>query len=103
MFDIGGGSTELVIGHGRQTDFHVSTQAGVVRQSRPPLHSDPPSTAELDALAEDVRIDPRRGRAGPVSRARWTGRSASPARATSLAAIAQGLDPYDPDRVQGYV
>ena len=42
VIDIGGGSTELVIGSGREVTFHVSNQAGVVRQSERHLHSDPP-------------------------------------------------------------
>ena len=33
VIDIGGGSTELVIGTGATIVFQVSTQAGVVRQS----------------------------------------------------------------------
>ena len=33
VVDIGGGSTELVVGAGREARFHVSTQAGVVRQT----------------------------------------------------------------------
>ena len=55
MFDIGGGSTELVIGHGPVLDFHVSTQAGVVRQADRHIRSDPPTAAELEAVAQDVR------------------------------------------------
>ena len=42
MLDIGGGSTELVIGAGAEVEFHVSTQAGVVRQTERHLHRDPP-------------------------------------------------------------
>ncbi len=55
VIDIGGGSTELVIGEGREVRFHVSTQAGVVRQTERHLHWDPPTDAELDALCADVR------------------------------------------------
>src|SRR4051794_7849891 len=33
VIDIGGGSTEFIEGQGRTMDFHVSTQAGVVRQT----------------------------------------------------------------------
>jgi exopolyphosphatase/guanosine-5'-triphosphate,3'-diphosphate pyrophosphatase len=58
VIDIGGGSTELVIGHpgGRgEPDFHVSTQAGSVRQTERHLHDDPPTAEQLDALREDVR------------------------------------------------
>ncbi len=42
VVDIGGGSTELVIGAGHEAEFHVSTQAGVVRQTERHLHHDPP-------------------------------------------------------------
>jgi exopolyphosphatase/guanosine-5'-triphosphate,3'-diphosphate pyrophosphatase len=55
MVDIGGGSTEFVVGHGHDMEFHVSTQAGVVRHSERHLHTDPPAAEELEALARDVR------------------------------------------------
>jgi exopolyphosphatase / guanosine-5'-triphosphate,3'-diphosphate pyrophosphatase len=101
VFDIGGGSTELVIGHGPALDFHVSTQAGVVRQADRHIHSDPPSASELDAVARDVRAilaaAVPEGRRGTVGRA--IGVAGTP---TSLAAIVQRLDPYDPARVHGY-
>ena len=101
VLDIGGGSTELVIGAGHTVDFHVSTQAGVVRQTERHLHSDPPSVAELEALAADVRsiiAD-----AVPTARRRGVAHAIAVAgTATSLAAIAQHLDPYDPERVHGY-
>jgi exopolyphosphatase / guanosine-5'-triphosphate,3'-diphosphate pyrophosphatase len=55
VLDIGGGSTEVVIGSGARVGFHVSTQAGVVRQTERHLHADPPNPTELDELAADVR------------------------------------------------
>jgi exopolyphosphatase/guanosine-5'-triphosphate,3'-diphosphate pyrophosphatase len=57
VIDIGGGSTELVIGSpgGADPDFHVSTQAGSVRQTERHLHDDPPTPEQLDALRGDVR------------------------------------------------
>jgi exopolyphosphatase/guanosine-5'-triphosphate,3'-diphosphate pyrophosphatase len=102
VIDIGGGSTELVIGKGHDVRFHVSTQAGVVRQTERHLHSDPPTEAELEALHADVRTIVTR--AVPV----WKRRSVKHAiavagTATQLAAIAQALVPYDPARVHGYV
>jgi exopolyphosphatase / guanosine-5'-triphosphate,3'-diphosphate pyrophosphatase len=101
VFDIGGGSTELVIGHGQRVDFHVSTQTGVVRQADRHISSDPPTPAELAAVAADVRAVleqavPTEFRAHP---GRALGVAGTP---TSLAAIAQDLDPYDPARVHGY-
>ena len=56
VIDIGGGSTELVVGRpGADPDFHVSTQAGSVRQSERHLHDDPPAAEQLDAVREEVR------------------------------------------------
>ena len=54
VIDIGGGSTELVIGEAGEVAFHVSTQIGVVRHSERHLHSDPPAPEELAALAAEV-------------------------------------------------
>ncbi|MGH2872662.1 MAG: Ppx/GppA phosphatase family protein [Solirubrobacteraceae bacterium] len=101
VIDIGGGSTELVLGSGSEIELRVSTQAGVVRQTERHLHGDPPSAAQLDALAADVRAVlaaavPERRR-GSVTQA-----IAVAGTATSLAAIAQRLEPYDPARVQGF-
>jgi exopolyphosphatase/guanosine-5'-triphosphate,3'-diphosphate pyrophosphatase len=101
VIDIGGGSTELVIGAGHEVDFHVSTQAGVVRQTERHLHSDPPTEAECKELAADVRSIIEE--AVPTARRQGVEHGIAVAgTATSLAAIAQRLDPYDPERVHGY-
>jgi exopolyphosphatase/guanosine-5'-triphosphate,3'-diphosphate pyrophosphatase len=102
VVDIGGGSTELVTGAGRQADFHVSTQSGVVRQTERYLHHDPPLPGELEALSKEVR-ETITG-AVPESKRREIRRAIGVAgTATQLAAIAQGLEPYDPEKVHGYV
>jgi exopolyphosphatase / guanosine-5'-triphosphate,3'-diphosphate pyrophosphatase len=102
VFDIGGGSTEMVIGAGSEVEFHVSTQAGVVRQTERHIHEDPPTIAECDELSDDARAI----LAAAVPSA-WRGAVqhavAVAGTATSLAAIAQDLDPYDPARVHGFV
>jgi exopolyphosphatase/guanosine-5'-triphosphate,3'-diphosphate pyrophosphatase len=102
VIDIGGGSTELVIGSRGAVEFHVSTQAGVVRHTERHLRSDPPAQAEMDALAADVReiydaAVPRevRERVGAAVAVAGT--------ATSCAAIDAGVEPYDPSRVEGRV
>ena len=102
VIDIGGGSTETVIGRpGREPDFHVSNQAGVVRQTERHLAHDPPAQSELDALSADVRAI--FVAAVPEERRRVVGQAIAVAgTATSLAAIAQSLDPYDPTRVHGF-
>ncbi|MFZ0040136.1 MAG: Ppx/GppA family phosphatase, partial [Solirubrobacteraceae bacterium] len=94
VLDIGGGSTELVIGTGHEVDFHVSTQAGVVRQTERHLHDDPPTESQLQALREDVRAILADG--VPAQRREGVQHAIGVAgTATSLAAIAQRLDPYD--------
>jgi exopolyphosphatase/guanosine-5'-triphosphate,3'-diphosphate pyrophosphatase len=107
VFDIGGGSTELIVGtaacdRAGAIQFHVSLQAGVVRQTERHLHRDPPPPHELQQLADDVRATIEKGVPEPI---RVSARSAVgvAGTATSLAAIDQELDPYDPRRVHGYV
>jgi exopolyphosphatase / guanosine-5'-triphosphate,3'-diphosphate pyrophosphatase len=101
VIDIGGGSTEFIVGADHTTSFHVSLQAGVLRMSERHIHTDPPAPSELQDLAADTRTIflgglPRQQRAA-VRRG-----IAVAGTATSAAAIDQELDPYDPDRVHGY-
>jgi exopolyphosphatase / guanosine-5'-triphosphate,3'-diphosphate pyrophosphatase len=101
VIDIGGGSTEFVVGTGRTAGFHVSTPAGVVRMSERHIHADPPEGEELRALRDDTRDVflshlPEDERA-PIRRG-----IAVAGTATSAAAIEMELDPYDPARVHGH-
>ncbi len=101
VIDIGGGSTEFVVGVGGTPGFHVSLPAGVVRMSERHIHTDPPAPAELQQLAADTRSIFLGGLpAGERSRVRRG--IAVAGTATSAAAIDQELDPYDPARVHGY-
>jgi exopolyphosphatase/guanosine-5'-triphosphate,3'-diphosphate pyrophosphatase len=101
VVDIGGGSTEFVIGRDGEVGFHVSTQAGVVRQTERHLHDDPPPSAHVDALRrefaqiieDNVPLEARR----EVSRAIGVAGTA-----TACAAIELGLEPYDPVKVHGH-
>ena len=52
LVDIGGGSTELVVGDPNGVSFTTSLQAGSVRQTERFLATDPPTRAELEAAAE---------------------------------------------------
>jgi len=101
VIDIGGGSTEFVVGHHRSAGFHVSLQAGVVRLSERHIHSDPPAPDQLQDLAEDARGIFLAGLPA-AERAPVTHGIAVAGTATSAAAIAQELDPYDPARVHRY-
>jgi len=102
VIDVGGGSTELVVGSRDEVSFHVSTQAGVVRHTERHLATDPPTQSELRALAADVRTTYAQAVPGPVRR---TPRAAIAVAgtATSLGAIDLDLEHYAPDLVHGHV
>jgi exopolyphosphatase/guanosine-5'-triphosphate,3'-diphosphate pyrophosphatase len=90
-----------VVGRGHDVTFHVSTQAGVVRQTERHLHDDPPTEAELDETRRDVRETLSHG-VPETQRDAVEHAIAVAGTATSLGAIAQELEPYDPDKVHGY-
>jgi exopolyphosphatase/guanosine-5'-triphosphate,3'-diphosphate pyrophosphatase len=101
VIDIGGGSTELVVGAGGAVEFHTSTQVGVVRHSERHLRSDPPAASELEALAVDARSTIEAAVPGDL-RERAGGAVAVGGTATSCAAIDLALDPYDSAAVEGH-
>jgi exopolyphosphatase/guanosine-5'-triphosphate,3'-diphosphate pyrophosphatase len=101
VVDIGGGSTELVVGLGGEVSFSTSLQAGTVRHTERYLKSDPPDAGELEALSDDVRalVDAELSGEAIASASEGIAVAGTP---TSLAAIDQELDPYDPERVHGH-
>jgi len=98
VIDIGGGSTELVVGRGSEMLSHVSTQVGVVRHTERHLRGDPPTRTELDALRKEVSQT-----FAPHARDDVTAAIAVAGTATSCAAMLLELDPYDPEKVEGLV
>jgi exopolyphosphatase / guanosine-5'-triphosphate,3'-diphosphate pyrophosphatase len=99
VVDLGGGSTELIVGDGDGVRYHASLDIGSVRLTERLLPSDPPKAAELEECAaavrsllservrDEVRAEVAIGVAGTV---------------TTLAALAQNLPEYDPERVHGF-
>jgi exopolyphosphatase/guanosine-5'-triphosphate,3'-diphosphate pyrophosphatase len=102
VIDIGGGSTELVVGSGSEVSFHVSTQVGVVRHSERHVHTDPPRGEELDALAADVRAT-LAASVPPEVRASAHAAIAVAGTPTSLAAIDLDLECYSTDIVHRHL
>ncbi len=96
--DIGGGSTEFVLGGPDGIAGARSVNIGCVRLTERHLHGDPPLAAEIAATIED--IDAALGQAAaavPAEKARTlVGLAGS---VTTVAAIALGLDAYDSARI----
>jgi exopolyphosphatase / guanosine-5'-triphosphate,3'-diphosphate pyrophosphatase len=100
VVDIGGGSTELIVGTGSKISFHTSLQAGVVRHTERHISSDPPTAVELESLAGDIRGLIEKAIPGHGEAQAGIAVAGTP---TSLAAIEMELEPYDPARVHGHV
>jgi exopolyphosphatase/guanosine-5'-triphosphate,3'-diphosphate pyrophosphatase len=97
VVDLGGGSTELVLGTG-SVDASVSMDIGSVRMTERHLHSDPPSAAEIEAARADVRshLDDA-ARVVPLAKtATLVGLAGS---ITTVTAHALGLTEYRRERV----
>lgn len=100
--DLGGGSTEVVVGEGTadgvRVDAGFSADVGCVRVTERALPSDPPTAAEIDAAQAFIaqRLDTAFARV-PVAQARtWVGVAGT---LTTLAALHLGLAEYDSDRI----
>ncbi|MFI2840418.1 exopolyphosphatase [Mycolicibacterium sp. PDY-3] len=95
VVDLGGGSTELVLGDGAGVSASFSADIGCVRIKERCLPSDPPPAEEIEAARTVVRAALDEAlRAVPVERARtWVGVAGT---FTTLAALAHRLPAYDP-------
>jgi exopolyphosphatase / guanosine-5'-triphosphate,3'-diphosphate pyrophosphatase len=96
--DIGGGSTEFILGGPAGIDGARSVNIGCVRLTERHLHGDPPLTAETLATTEDINAALDQAAAAvDVEKARTlVGLAGS---VTTVAAIALGLESYQPERI----
>jgi exopolyphosphatase/guanosine-5'-triphosphate,3'-diphosphate pyrophosphatase len=99
VIDIGGGSTEFVLGTTKPTAA-VSTNVGCVRMTERHLVSDPPTNAQIAAATADIdaAID-QAYLSVPISEAKsLIGLAGS---VTTVAALALGLSQYDSAAIHG--
>ena len=97
--DIGGGSTEFVLGHaGATAPEAISVNIGCVRMTERHLHGDPPTSREVAAATADIDAALNAVSAAvPVRQARTLiGLAGS---VTTVAGIAMDLPVYDADRI----
>jgi exopolyphosphatase / guanosine-5'-triphosphate,3'-diphosphate pyrophosphatase len=101
VVDIGGGSTEFVLGGNEAVTgadpTAISVDIGCVRLTERYLHADPPSREQVDAATADIdRVLEDVAASVPVKEARTlVGVAGS---VTTVTAIALGLPTYDPSR-----
>lgn len=97
VVDIGGGSTEFVLG-----EQSVSVNIGCVRMTERHLHSDPPTDAEISLVRADLAEALHRAAASVDLRSAGTLVGVA-GTVTTVAARALGLDSYDPAVLHGAV
>jgi exopolyphosphatase / guanosine-5'-triphosphate,3'-diphosphate pyrophosphatase len=96
IIDLGGGSTEFVLGTDHP-EAAISLQLGCVRMTERHLRGDPPTSAELHACQADVRRELARVRSAmDVTKARCVVGLAGTV--TALSAMQLGLTHYDATR-----
>jgi exopolyphosphatase / guanosine-5'-triphosphate,3'-diphosphate pyrophosphatase len=100
VVDIGGGSTEFVLGDAAGVGAARSVDIGCVRLTERHLHGDPPSAEEVARAEADIRtaLDVVRGEVPVGEAATLVGLAGS---VTTVAALALGLPAYDPDAIHG--
>jgi exopolyphosphatase / guanosine-5'-triphosphate,3'-diphosphate pyrophosphatase len=98
VVDIGGGSTELILGAGATARAMVSMDIGCVRLFERHLHADPPAASQVAALRADVAAHLARVAdvLDPAVARRVVGVAGT---VTTVTAIALGLEAYDPRRI----
>jgi exopolyphosphatase/guanosine-5'-triphosphate,3'-diphosphate pyrophosphatase len=99
VVDVGGGSTEFVLGDGT-VHASRSVDVGCVRMRERHLHGDPPTAAEIEAATKDIdaAID-LAAEVVPLEQAQTLIGVAGTV--TTIAAMALGLEKYDPVLIHG--
>lgn len=99
VVDIGGGSTEFVVG-ARDVRAAFSVNIGCVRMTERHLRDDPPTPAQIVAATTDIdaAIEQARGATGFESAEHLIGLAGS---VTTVAALALDLPEYDSVRIHG--
>ena len=99
--DIGGGSTEFILDRPGQKPVVRSIDIGVVRLCERLLHHDPPTDGEVQQAREWVARETKAAVVdmGSYQTATFVGTAGT---ITSLAAMAQKLNSYEPARIHNY-
>jgi len=100
LIDIGGGSTELIIGDVKGIREANSYNVGAVRMTERCITTDPPVDNEVQNIvkvASQILREPLKSYPSNLEHIIGIGGTA-----TTIAALHQELDPYDPNKTHGY-
>jgi len=100
LIDIGGGSTELIIGDMKAIREANSYNVGAVRMTERCITTDPPVEKEVQNIVEvtsNILREPLKSYPSNLDHIIGIGGTA-----TTIAALHQELDPYDPNKTHGY-
>jgi exopolyphosphatase / guanosine-5'-triphosphate,3'-diphosphate pyrophosphatase len=102
VLDVGGGSTEFIVGDGPAPRARRSLQVGAVRLTERHVRTDPPAPGEVAALREAARaalapVAEMAAGASPLA-TRLVGVAGT---VTTLCAVEQALPVYDAEKVHG--
>ena len=108
ILDVGGGSTEFILGEGEHKQFRESVPLGSVRLLEQCPHSDPPTSAELSACRSQVKEfitkrvmpDVRVALLGSGTPAQLVGTGGA---ATIMGRVLLQLESFERDRLEGAV
>lgn len=101
VFDLGGGSTEVVSGMGQESGRWVSLPFGAVSLTERHLISDPPTSSEIQALRREVGDEVMHSCAYMPSRTPLL--AGVGGTVTVLASLDRGLATYEPGLIEGWL
>jgi len=101
VLDIGGGSTEIIRGQGKNIHHAISIDMGAVVLTERFLNHDPPLKNEFDSM--DAHIDSVLKIRNISFLTHHTALIGVGGTVTSLVAMASGMKNYDPERVDGQI
>lgn len=99
VIDIGGGSTEIIVGNRRTIKQKISLDIGSVRLTERFFRHDPPTHPELETAIDMVEDEIARAGRFEFAGSRLIGVAGT---ATSLALLAQGIQKFDLHAVTNY-
>lgn len=100
VVDIGGGSTEIILGSQVRIDCDISLQLGVVRLTEKYFSNDPPSVYEVNLVRSEIQSQLKKSVNNSLNYEKVIAVAGTP---TTLVCIKKGLEIYDEPSIEGAI